>query len=159
MISKENKESPVIRLLRTNSHHPDFQKLIVLLDAGLTGQYENHATDYAPHNLVGYIETVVIAYSGDKAVGCGCFKKFNDTHVEIKRMFVDPEYRGRGIASAILHELETWARALGHLSAVLETGNKQVEAISLYIKAGYKRIDNYGPYAGLEESLCFGKEI
>lgn len=74
-------------------------------------------------------------------------------------MFTSAEARGRGIASRILDELESWALELGYSKCILETGFKQPEAIALYQKNGYSRIDNYGQYAGVETSLCFEKEV
>ena len=91
--------------------------------------------------------------------GCGCFKKYGPDTVEIKRIYVKPEYRGAGIAQQILAELERWAVEAGFSAAILETGNKQPEAIGLYQKNGYRRIANYGPYAGLADSICFGKKL
>jgi len=78
---------------------------------------------------------------------------------EIKRMFVRPERRGRGIARSILSELETWAGELGFLECILETGLKQPEAIELYRKSGYETIPNYGQYEGVENSVCMRKSI
>lgn len=74
-------------------------------------------------------------------------------------MFTLPIGRGKGIASLILAELETWAVELGYSTCILETGFNQPEAIALYQKNGYNRIDNYGQYAGVETSLCFEKEV
>jgi len=147
------------QIKRTNSDDADYKMLVMQLDQGLSGQYENHATVYAPHNLVGELDTVVVAYENEKPVGCGCFKGFDKEAVEIKRMFVHPGHRKKGIASDILAELEYWAKEKGYVSSVLETGTKQIEAIPLYVKKGYKRIENYGPYIGLTTSLCFGKPL
>ena len=74
-------------------------------------------------------------------------------------MFVLPEYRGRGIASAVLSELEAWARELGYTRCILETGKKQPEAIRLYQKSGYTIIPNYGPYEQVENSVCMEKAL
>ena len=74
-------------------------------------------------------------------------------------MFVSPESRRKGIAAKILTELENWATELSYAKCILETGKKQPEAIGLYIKNGYKSIPNYGQYAGVENSLCFEKEM
>lgn len=79
--------------------------------------------------------------------------------VEVKRMFVVPEQRGRGFARAVLAELEATAAAAGHDLAVLETGLKQPEAIALYLGAGYVEIPDFGFYAGHTLSRCFGKRI
>ncbi len=70
-----------------------------------------------------------------------------------------PGSRGKGIASKILAELEIWATELFYEKCILETGKKQPEAIALYKKNGYNIIPNYGQYAGVENSLCFEKEI
>jgi len=79
--------------------------------------------------------------------------------MEVKRMYTIPEWRGKGIASVILSELESWATELGYEKCVLETGKKQPEAVGLYRKNGYSQIPNYGQYEGIENSLCFEKRM
>ncbi len=74
-------------------------------------------------------------------------------------MFVIREKRGRGYASQILNELESWAGELGFEKCILETGINQPEAIALYKKRGYKITSNYGQYAGVDKSFCFEKKI
>ncbi len=74
-------------------------------------------------------------------------------------MYVSPNFRGKGIATKILIELEKWAKELSFNKCVLETGKKQPEAIELYMKNGYAVISNYGQYKGIENSCCFEKEI
>lgn len=74
-------------------------------------------------------------------------------------MYTTPEGRGKGIATLVLTALETWANELHYNTCVLETGKRQPEATALYEKAGYTRIPNYGPYAGIENSLCFEKKL
>ncbi|MEO6686566.1 MAG: GNAT family N-acetyltransferase, partial [Dyadobacter sp.] len=91
--------------------------------------------------------------------GCGCFKIFNDKTVEIKRMFIKENQRGKGIASSLLAELEKWAKELGYEEAVLETGKGQPNAIKLYQKYGYKIIENYNQYDDLEISVCLKKSL
>ena len=83
----------------------------------------------------------------------------DDKTVEIKRMFVKEEYRGTKTASSILKSLENWASEKGFTKCVLETGNRQVEAIKFYKKAGYKSIPNYGQYTHMEDSNCFEKLV
>jgi GNAT superfamily N-acetyltransferase len=78
---------------------------------------------------------------------------------EVKRMYVDPAVRGRGVGRGILDHLESAAHALGARRLVLETGTLQTEAISLYRRAGFKPIDCFGEYATSPTSLCFEKEI
>jgi GNAT superfamily N-acetyltransferase len=102
---------------------------------------------------------VVVAYLEGKPVGCGAFKEYSNDAVEIKRMYVLPEMRGRGIASQVLAELESWAAELHYNNCVLETGKKQPEAIRLYQKSSYNIIPNYGQYEGIENSVCMKKSI
>ncbi len=146
-------------LKRTSSNDPGFQTLVVELDKDLTGRYEERQAIYDQYNKVPDLQTVVVAYEIDVPVGCGAFKAFDETSVEIKRMFVSVDQRGKGIASAILKELENWAAELGYPNAVLETGNKQHEAIALYQKLGYSIIENYGQYIGLDTSICMSKSL
>src|SRR5258708_7517468 len=122
---------------RTSSDHEGFQYLVALLDADLAGRDGDQHVFYAQFNKIDKLRHVIICYAGDRPVGCGAFKEFDTAKVEIKRMYVLPEYRGQGLAMIILKELESWALELNYTDCVLETGKKQPEAIRLYQKAGY----------------------
>lgn len=144
---------------RTTSEDKDFQTLVALLDQDLRiRDGEDHAF-YAQYNKIDMIKNVIVCYVDDKAIGCGAFKKYEDETVEIKRMYVMPEFRSHGIGHKILNELEMWALELHYTSCILETGKMQPEAIRLYTKAGYHIIKNYGQYADVENSVCMQKEI
>ncbi len=144
---------------RTNSDDADFQQLVVLLDEELAIRDGDEHTFYNQFNKIQNIANVIVCYVDDKAIACGAFKKYDDAQVEIKRMFTLPEYRGKSIGHKVLKELELWAAELHYTTCVLETGKKQPEAIRLYEKAGYKIIENYGQYAGVENSVCMMKLI
>ena len=101
----------------------------------------------------------MVAYENEIPIGCGAIKMFDTKTMEVKRMFVAPEYRGKGIAHKILIELELWTIELGYNRCVLETGINQPEALALYHKSGYKRISNYGQYEHVESSFCFEKKL
>lgn len=146
-------------LKRTTSSDKNFHELIEYLDNDLQERYGSTQEDFDRYNIVVNLDTVVIAYENNQAVGCGCFKIIGDDTVELKRMFVETAHRGKGIAIAILKELENWAREIGFDSMVLETGTLQPEAIQLYKKQGYQVIPNYGPYAGNELSVCMNKSL
>ncbi len=149
----------MLTLIRTDSSQQDFQALVALLDADLrVRDGEDHAY-YAQFNKIDQLQQVVVAYVGDQAVGCGAFKPYAENTVEIKRMFVRPEMRGQQIAQQVLAALEAWARELHITHCVLETGQKQPEAIRLYQRSGYEPIPNYGQYAGVENSVCMRKTI
>ena len=149
----------MLKIIRTDSGNTDFQALVRLLDADLAIRDGDLHGYYAQFNKLDAIKNAVVAFENETAVGCGAFKKFDDESVEIKRMYVRPETRGRGIAVEILKELEDWARESGFSFAVLETGKKQPEAVRLYEKSGYALIPNYGQYEGLENSVCMKKSL
>jgi putative acetyltransferase len=147
------------QLIHTSSSNPDFIALIKELDKGLKENYASLQNEYDKYNKVELLETVLLAYENKEPVGCGCFKKFDPNTVEIKRMFVKPAHRGKGISKKILNELENWAAQMNFKYAVLETGIKQIEAIGLYTSVGYNRIDNYGQYKNMPTSICFRKGL
>jgi putative acetyltransferase len=146
-------------LKRTNSNDADFQKLVKELDKDLAiRDGEDHAF-YAQFNKIDTIKYVVVAFDNETAAGCGAIKEYAPDTMEVKRMFVPVESRGKGIASLVLKELESWAEELGYKKCILETGIKQPEAIGLYKKNSYKVIKNYGQYAEVEDSVCFEKQL
>lgn len=149
----------MVKISRTNSDDPDFQKLVKELDeflARLDG--EEHAF-YNSLNKIDKIKHAVVIYDDDKPIACGAIREFSPSAVEVKRMYTIPVYRGKGIATQVLNELEKWAGELNYEKCVLETGNRQPDAIHLYTREGYKRIPNYGKYINVENSVCFEKEL
>jgi putative acetyltransferase len=101
----------------------------------------------------------VVRDDDGRAVGCGGIARFDATRGELKRMYVAPEARGRGLGRLLLVELEAQARRLGYASVVLETGDRQAEAVGLYESSGYERIPCYPPYDSRELSLCYEKRL
>lgn len=150
-------QTKTTNLLRTDAGNADFRELVALLDADLRIRDGAEHLFYAQFNKIDKIREVVVAYENGKAVGCGAFRAFEKGAAEIKRMFVRPENRGRGVAGRILAELETWAQELDFAECVLETGIKQPEAIRLYRKSGYEIIPSYGQYLNVENSVCMKK--
>ena len=146
-------------LLRTNGSHADFTSLVTQLNKELWVRYPVLYGEYAPLDKVPENVNVVIAYSGEQPIGCGCFKTLDNNTIEIKRMYVEPAFRNRGIAASILTELETWAKELHFSTSLLETGTLQPEAVHLYEKQGYAIIENYGPYADMDGSICMEKRL
>ncbi len=149
----------MISIVRTNSDNADFRTLVTLLDAELQIRDGEEHVFYAQFNKIDNLSEVVVAYSGNAAIGCGAIKAYAEQTAEIKRMFVKEENRGKGVAGKILGELETWSRELNFDECILETGFKQPEAITLYKKSGYEVIPNYGQYIGVGNSVCMRKKI
>ena len=149
----------MITVTRTDSDDPDFQALVKRLDADLAERDGADHGFYAQFNKIDKIRHAVVCYENGDPIGCGAIKAFNDEAMEVKRMYVSPDGRKKGIATRVLTELEVWASELGYPKCVLETGKRQPEAIALYEKNGYNRTPNYGQYAGVENSVCFEKVL
>lgn len=149
----------MITLKRTTSDDQDFVLLVKQLDAYLAVIDGDEHAFYNQFNKIDKIRHVIIAYENDTAVGCGAIKELAKDSMEVKRMFTSPAGRKKGVATKVLAALEEWALELAYKKCVLETGIKQADAISLYQKCGYQSIPNYGQYIGIENSVCFEKEL
>lgn len=147
------------KIKRTNSEEPDFSTLVKELDVYLKTVDGDDHEFYHQYNNIDVLNNVVVAYVDEIPVACGSIKKYNATTVEIKRMYVKPNSRGKGLAKRVLKELEIWAKELGYQKIILETGKKQVEAVAFYKKCAYHSIPNYGQYKDIENSLCFEKLV
>lgn len=149
----------MITLKRTDSNNQDFVEMVKQLDSDLAiRDGEDHAF-YNQFNSISMIKYAIVAYHENSPIGCGAIKTYDNTTMEIKRMYVCPNQRGKGIAGQILAELETWTRELGFTRCVLETGINQPEALALYHKSGFVRIANYGQYENVKSSFCFEKVL
>lgn len=149
----------MIEIVRTDSTNHDFIELVKQLDCDLANRDGSEQAFYAQFNTIDKIKYAVVLYEDGNPAGCGAIKQYSPNTVEVKRMFILPESRGRGMASKILTELENWASEMYYTKCILETGKRQPEAINLYQKNGYCIIPNYDQYAGIENSLCFEKII
>ncbi len=101
----------------------------------------------------------LVAYTDGKPVACGALRPLDAETVEVRRMFVSASARRRGIAKAVLAELEEHAAALGFKVMRLETGKRQLSAMALYERQGFKRIPPFGEYVGDPVSVCFEKRV
>ena len=149
----------MILLERTSSSHPDFIKLVALLDAYLAQVDGDEHHFYNQFNGITTLQHCLVIYDDNVAVGCGAIKKFESTSFEIKRMYVHHTARGKGYAIQLVNALEEWAQELGATHTVLETGKRMQDAVQLYNKLGYTSIANYGQYKGVANSLCFMKQL
>lgn len=149
----------MILLKRTDSDNTDFRSLVTELDKDLSIRDGEDHSFFAQFNKIDSIKHVVVAYQNNIAVGCGAIKQYDENTMEVKRMFVPLNLRGQGIASKVLRELEKWAKELNYKKCILETGQKQPEAIRLYHKNNYAVIPNFGQYADVVDSVCFEKTL
>ena len=149
----------MITVKRTNSENKDFIGLVSLLNTYLKIIDGDEHAFYSQYNNIDVLKHVVVVYKNESPLACGAFKALSEDTVEVKRMFTQEDSRGMGLASKVLQELEVWAIELDFNTCVLETGKRQKEAVSFYKKMNYSIIPNYGQYIGIENSLCFKKEL
>jgi len=142
---------------RVTSIHPDFIVLVNYLDTELAQRDGDEHAFYHQFNNIDTLQHCVVLYHESEAIGCGAIKIYDDTTVEVKRMYVIHSQRGKGLATQVVLQLETWAKELRYKRSILETGIRQPEAIALYKKNGYTQIPNYGQYIGVKNSVCFEK--
>ena len=140
----------------------DARRLITALDAHLASRYlpeQRFGPNLKPEHLAPGLGTFVIARLAGRAVGCGALRLLDETTAELKRMYVEPELRGRGVGKAVVEHLEAVALTLGAHRLVLETGIHQAEALALYNRVGFNPIDCFGEYANSPTSVCMEKTI
>ncbi|MBO4524603.1 GNAT family N-acetyltransferase [Ruminococcus sp.] len=145
----------------TGPKNDDFQRFYLITEAyydSLVGGKRNRI-GFVPYNISESIHDVLISYINDKAVACAGLKKYNESDTEIKRVWVEPAYRGKHIASAMMDMIEEKASQQGFGRVILQTREQMTDAVSLYINRDYYRIENYPPYDGLEGAVCFAKDL
>jgi GNAT superfamily N-acetyltransferase len=152
-----------VSIRRSTLASPDAARLIAALNAELTTTFpEPGATHFSLHDaqVLAGGGAFLVAYLDDMAVGCGAVRRLDEITAEIKRMYVDPSVRNRGIGRALVEALEREARLVGLTAIVLETGTRLASAIKLYEAMGYARIPLFGEYlSSPDTSLCFGKSL
>ena len=137
------------------------------LDSGdarrLIGELDHHLNSlYSPEENFLELPTAdvfLIARDGAEPVGCGAVRFLDGTTAEVKRMYVAPAARGRGVGRQIVDELEAFAIRAGARRLVLETGVLQPEAIALYERTGFVVIPCFGEYASAPRSVCYEKRL
>jgi putative acetyltransferase len=152
--------SPVIRQETLDS--PTVQSLIRALNDELDERYPEEGANHFrldPEELGPGRGVFLVAYGEGEAVGCGAVRLNESGVAEIKRMYVRPEWRGRGVAGAVLGQLEQHARTLGVTRLVLETGERQPESLAVYRRAGFVEIPRFGEYLDSPLSICMGKDL
>ena len=101
----------------------------------------------------------LVVWEGEEPIACGGVSRYDETTAELRRMYVRPQARGLGLSRALLGALESEARGLGYAFVRLETGDRQPEAIGLYVSSGYLPIPRFGPFADDDRSVCLEKRL
>jgi putative acetyltransferase len=141
---------------------PEVTRLINALNTELEQRYPEEGANHFrldPEEVAPGRGAFLVAYDGTQEVGCGAVRVIEPGVAEIKRMYVAPEWRGRGVATRLVAELENQARRLGVSRLVLETGDRQPEALTVYRRAGFVDIPRFGEYVDSPISVCLGKVL
>jgi putative acetyltransferase len=141
---------------------PEAAELIRALSAELARRYdymEDGSGGFEPEHALGPRGAFVIGRVGGRPVACGAIRPLGGEVAELKRVYVNDEFRGRGYSKVVVKELERLAKERGYTVMRLETGVRQPEAISLYESLGYHRIPNYGEYRDSSLSVCYEKAL
>jgi GNAT superfamily N-acetyltransferase len=139
---------------------PEAMSLIAELDAELLERYPALPTHgLRDRDLANPLTVFVVGRLNGEAVACGATRPLEPGLAEIKRMYVRPSARGRGFGKQILTALEASAREAGVTRLILETGDRQPEAVSLYKTAGFSPISPYGEFKDSPVSRCFEKRL
>jgi putative acetyltransferase len=140
----------------------DARRLVAALDSGLAELYppeQRFGPNLKAEDLEGGQGTFLVARHDGRAVGCGAIRLIDPTTAEAKRMYVEPDQRGKGVGQAVLAGLEAAAKQLGVRRLVLETGIYQEAAMSFYRRAGFTPLDCWGEYASSPTSVCLEKRL
>ena len=150
-------------IIKVKSDHSDFIRLTNQLDGTLQAldSEENGGERliYESLNQLENLSWALLLYDDTRPIGCAAIKKHDEKTAEVKRVFVSDLYRGKGLARRLLAELEKEAMLEGYRHLILETGKRNVAAITMYQKLHYQRIDNYAPYDKMSDSVCMKKEL
>jgi GNAT superfamily N-acetyltransferase len=149
----------VIEIREVEWDHPASVSLRAAQRSEIDARYGTPDSEPGPAPTGSDISVFLVAFEGERGVGCGGLRELDAEHGEIKRMYVQPQYRGSGVATALLRALEKAAGVRGWNRLVLETGDRQPDAIRFYEREGYTRIPNFGYYADSESSLCYGRAL
>lgn len=150
-----------IRFIHTDGKDEMFHHFYIVTEeyySSIVGGKKNRE-GFIPYNISETIQDVILAYIGKKCVGCAGIKLYSENDAEIKRVWVEPDYRGKKIASQMIAALEGIALEKGCRRMILQTRGIMRDAVGLYKKLGYVQIPNYPPYDKLDGAVCYAKNI
>lgn len=149
-----------MNIVPTDPFSEEANEIIAELTSELAERYnEPGGGAFKPEDVTVQRSIFLTIREGDLTIGCGALRPVDEDTCEVKRMYVNPAYRGRGYSKEILSALEAKAKFFNYKTIILETGKRQPEALGLYIRSGYQVIANYGIYKDREMSVCFKKDI
>jgi GNAT superfamily N-acetyltransferase len=137
-----------VRLEQAAWDDPEVRRLTAAQQEELRARYDGGTEPGTPPSAADVSVVLVARDAAGTAVGCGALRALGGDVAEVKRMYVVPGARGRGVSKLVLAGLETAARGRGWTTLRLETGPRQPEALALYEGAGYRAIPAFGAYVG-----------
>jgi GNAT superfamily N-acetyltransferase len=151
-----------VKVVRAVWDDADVQRLAADQQAEVRARYDGKGEPGTPPSAADVSLVLVARDDEGTALGCGVLRVLADGVAEVKRMYVVPTARGRGVGRTLLADLEEAARDLGWTTLRLETGPRQPEAVALYMRAGYRPIAAFGGYVDApdaEDSLFFERHL
>ncbi len=148
-----------MQIRQVTAQSEDFRALAAQLDAYYFTLVGDIQLKYAEPNRPENMNALLVAYAGETPVACGAWKTIDAETAELKRIYVLPEYRRQGVATAMIRALEDSIVSTGRRKLILETAVDTSSSHQLYLSLGYKLRDYYGSPAGADNCLCFHKEI
>lgn len=156
------------RLESVSWEDPRAVRLRAEMDEYLNPRYADRIRQYAATGFrrpagmdvdpVDLVATLIAVAADGTPVGHAALRRLGD-EFEVKRVYVDAGSRGTGVSVGLMLALEEIARGQGATRLILQTGDRQPEAVGLYHKLGYQRIPVYPPYGAWPHSKCFGKRL
>ena len=143
----------------TGGEDPGFRALVRLLDQEYVDRFGAVALNYQPYNTLEKIEVACLLVENGTPAACGAIQPLDGDTAELKRVYVRPECRRRGLARQVVEQLELQALFRGYRFLALETGRAMPEAIALYASLGYRETEAWGPFQGDSLCLCLKKEL
>lgn len=114
---------------------------------------------FCRYNLANTMDYVLIAYHDNRPIGCCALRKYSSTEIELKRVYICPDYRKKNIAGLLLERLIEYATTNHYQKIVLETGELLKDSIHLYQRYGFIKTDSYGDYKDIPESYCMSRSL
>ena len=143
----------------TGGDDPKFRALVRKLDQEYVDRFGETALQYRPYNTLEKIEAACLLIVDGTPAACGAIQPLDEDTAELKRVYVLPEFRRRGLARQVVEQLELQALFHGYQFMALETGRAMPEAVALYTKLGYRETEPWGPFARDELCLSMKKEL
>jgi GNAT superfamily N-acetyltransferase len=159
-ISRELRNGSAVRLRTVPYDHPVAQELIARVQQEYVVRYGGpDAAVVDPAEFAPPAGLFLVAEIDGVPAGCGGWRVLSPGVVEVKRVYVDPAFRRRGLAAVLMAALEETAAEAGSGEMVLNTGPSQPEALALYAGQGYRPVSGFGVYACVEGAIFLGKDL